>query len=139
MSEQIKNSLPEELPYDTVKIGLKCADRQNLYNRINLRVDLMIERGLLEEAREVLKKPLGATAVMAIGYKELAPYFNGEKPLDECVEHLKQETRRYAKRQLTWFGRDKDINWILTDECRNFEDVFQKAADICGSAGLVKK
>lgn len=139
MSEQIKNSLPEELPYDTVKIGLKCADRQNLYNRINLRVDLMMERGLLEEAREVLKKSLGATAVMAIGYKELAPYFNGEKTLEECVEHLKQETRRYAKRQLTWFGRDKDINWILTDECRNFEDVFQKVVDICGSAGLVKR
>lgn len=139
MSQQIKNSLPEELPYDAVKIGLKCADRQNLYNRINLRVDLMMEQGLTEEAREVLKKPLGATAVMAIGYKELAPYFKGEKSLEECTEHLKQETRRYAKRQLTWFGRDKEINWILTDRCRDFEEIFQKAADICRSAGLVEK
>lgn len=139
MSEQIKNSLPEEQPYDTVKIGLKCEDRQKLYDRINLRVDLMIENGLLEEAKDVLRKPIGATAVMAIGYKELAPYFKGEKSLDECIEHLKQETRRYAKRQLTWFGRDKDINWIFTDKCRGFDEIFQSAVDICNSAGLVKR
>lgn len=139
MSEQIKNSIPDEPPYDTVKIGLKCEDRQKLYDRINLRVDLMIKQGLLEEAKEVLCKPLGATAVMAIGYKELAPYFKGEKGLDECIEHLKQETRRYAKRQLTWFGRDKDINWIFTDKCRDFDDIFQRAVDICNSAGLVKR
>lgn len=139
MSEQIKNSIPDEPPYDTVKIGLKCEDRQKLYDRINLRVDLMIKQGLLEEAKEVLCKPLGATAVMAIGYKELAPYFKGEKVLDECIEHLKQETRRYAKRQLTWFGRDKDINWIFTDKCRDFDDIFQRAVDICNSAGLVKR
>lgn len=139
MSEQIKNSIPDEPPYDTVKIGLKCEDRQKLYDRINLRVDLMIKQGLLEEAKEVLCKPLGATAVMAIGYKELAPYFKGEKSLDECIEHLKQETRRYAKRQLTWFGRDKDINWIFTDKCRDFDDIFQRAVDICNSAGLVKR
>lgn len=139
MSEQIKNSIPDEPPYDTVKIGLKCEDRQKLYDRINLRVDLMIKQGLLEEAKDVLCKPLGATAVMAIGYKELAPYFKGEKSLDECIEHLKQETRRYAKRQLTWFGRDKDINWIFTDKCRDFDDIFQRAVDICNSAGLVKR
>lgn len=139
MSEQIKNSIPDEPPYDTVKIGLKCEDRQKLYDRINLRVDLMIKQGLLEEAKEVLCKPLGATAVMAIGYKELAPYFRGEKSLDECIEHLKQETRRYAKRQLTWFGRDKDINWIFTDKCRDFDNIFQRAVDICNSAGLVKR
>lgn len=139
MSEQIKNSIPDEPPYDTVKIGLKCEDRQKLYDRINLRVDLMIKQGLLEEAKEVLCKPLGATAVMAIGYKELAPYFKGEKSLDECIEHLKQETRRYAKRQLTWFGRDKDINWIFTDKYTGFDEVFQRAVDICNSAGLVKR
>lgn len=139
MSEQIKNSIPDEPPYDAVKIGLKCEDRQKLYDRINLRVDLMIKQGLLEEAKDVLCKPLGATAVMAIGYKELAPYFKGEKSLEECIEHLKQETRRYAKRQLTWFGRDKDINWIFTDKYTGFDEVFQRAVDICNSAGLVKR
>lgn len=139
MTQQIKDSVPEEEPYSPVKIGLKCLDRQKLYDRINLRVDLMMEQGLLDEAREVLSQPLGATAVMAIGYKELAPYFKGEKTLDECVEHLKQETRRYAKRQLTWFGRDKEIHWILTDECGNFEEVLQRALDICRSSGLVKE
>lgn len=139
MSQQIKSSLPEEEPYCALKIGLKCADRQKLYDRINLRVDKMMEQGLLEEAKEVLSRPLGATAVMAIGYKELAPFLNGEKTLEECREHLKQETRRYAKRQLTWFGRDKEIHWILTDECRDFEEVFQKAADICRSSGLVNE
>lgn len=139
MTQQIKDSVPEEEPYSPVKIGLKCLDRQKLYDRINLRVDLMMEQGLLGEAREVLNQPLGATAVMAIGYKELVPYFKGEKTLEECVEHLKQETRRYAKRQLTWFGRDKEIHWILTDECGNFEEVLQRALDICRSSGLVKE
>lgn len=136
MSRQIENSLPKEAPYDAVKIGLKYADRQKLYDRINLRVDRMMEQNLLEEAKQVLSKPLGATAVMAIGYKELAPYLNGEKTLEECVEHLKQETRRYAKRQLTWFGRDKEIQWILTDQCRDFEEILQRALDICRSSGI---
>ncbi len=139
MSQQIKNSLPEDTPYDAVKIGLKCEDRQKLYDRINLRVDLMMEQGLLEETEKVLNKPLGATSVMAIGYKELAPYFKGEKSLEQCVEHLKQETRRYAKRQLTWFGRDKEIHWILTDKWEGFQDIVEQAENICISAGISKK
>ena len=90
----------------------------------------MLRQGLLEEAREVLSSPLSATSVKAIGYKELAPYINGEDTLDNCVEKLKRETRRYAKRQLTWFKRDKEINWLYVDEEPNFEALLDKAVQI---------
>ena len=90
----------------------------------------MLRQGLLEEAKEVLSSPLSATSVKAIGYKELAPYINGEDTLDNCVEKLKRETRRYAKRQLTWFRRDKDINWLYADEYDSFEELFTAAVSI---------
>ena len=102
-------------------------DRKKLYERIDRRVDIMLERGLPEEAREVLSSPLSQTAVMAIGYKELSPYIRGEEPLEACVEKLKRETRRYAKRQLTWFRRDKDIHWLYADEYDSFEELFAAA------------
>ena len=120
MTEQMANSHPEESPYEPVKLGLNFLDREKLYERINKRVDLMMEQGLVEEAREVLQSSLGATAVKAIGYKELAPYFNGETTLEACIEKLKRETRRYAKRQLTWFKRDSEINWLYLDSTNRF-------------------
>ena len=67
---------------------------------------------------------------MAIGYKELIPYFNKEKKLEECIETLKRETRRYAKRQLTWFNRDEEINWIFVDRFNNFDEIFNYAISI---------
>ena len=102
-------------PYDAIKIGLNANDRQFLYDRINMRVDSMIDVGLLDEAKKFLSMNLSSTASKAIGYKEFIPYFNGESSLEECKDVLKMETRRYAKRQLTWFKRDKDINWFLID------------------------
>lgn len=102
-------------PYDAIKIGLNANDRQFLYDRINMRVDSMIDMGLLDEAKKFLSMNLSSTASKAIGYKEFIPYFNGESSLEECKDVLKMETRRYAKRQLTWFKRDKDINWFLID------------------------
>ena len=120
----------EESPYDAIKIGLGFLDREKLYERINLRVDLMLKNGLLEEARQVLGSELSRTAVKAIGYKELMPYFEGEQSLEECIEKLKRETRRYAKRQLTWFKRDKEINWLYVDEEPNFEALLDKAVQI---------
>ena len=90
----------------------------------------MLRQGLLEEAKEVLSSPLSTTSVKAIGYKELAPYINGEDTLDNCVEKLKRETRRYAKRQLTWFRRDKDINWLFADEYDSFEELLSAAVSI---------
>jgi len=90
----------------------------------------MLEKGLVDEAKQVLSNDLSSTSKMAIGYKELIPYFSGERSLDECTEILKRETRRYAKRQLTWFNRDKDINWILVDKFNGFEDILKYAETI---------
>ena len=78
----------------------------------------------------MLSSPLSFTSVKAIGYKELAPYINGEDTLDNCVEKLKRETRRYAKRQLTWFRRDKEINWLYADEYDSFEELLSAAVSI---------
>ncbi len=130
ITEQNERSRLIPSPYKAIKIGLSFNDRQKLYDRIDLRVDLMLRQGLLEEAREVLSSPLSATSVKAIGYKELAPYINGKDTLDNCVEKLKRETRRYAKRQLTWFRRDKDINWLYADEYDSFAELFLAAVSI---------
>lgn len=104
-------------------IGINFRDREKLYERINLRVDIMLENGLLEEAKTALSRSGGA--VQAIGHKELSGFIKGECSLDEAVENLKRQTRRYAKRQLTWFNRDKRINWIYADET---EDILKEAA-----------
>lgn len=104
-------------------IGINYRDREKLYSRINIRVDMMLKSGLLEEAKTALSKNGGA--VQAIGHKELSGFINGECSLDEAAENLKRQTRRYAKRQLTWFNRDKRINWIYADET---EDLFTEAA-----------
>lgn len=130
ISEHNRKSKLQGSPYSPVKLGLKYEDRQKLYDKINLRVDLMLEKGLVNEAEEVLSKNLSQTSKMAIGYKELIPYFKKERSLDECVEKLKRETRRYAKRQLTWFNRDTEINWILVDKFDSFEDILKYAETI---------
>ncbi|MCR5635937.1 MAG: tRNA (adenosine(37)-N6)-dimethylallyltransferase MiaA [Clostridiales bacterium] len=137
MTRQKIDSRAVPSPYDTVYIGLKCADRENLYNRINKRVDNMLEQGLLNEAKEMLGKDLSATAGAAIGYKELKPYFDGAISLNEAVENLKRETRRYAKRQLTWFMRNGKINWIDIDLLDfDISKVLRRAVEICERGGI---
>ncbi len=113
--EQRLLSHREESPYRPIMLAVSCRERQNLYNRINARVDQMVGNGLVEEARRWIDQP-GQTACQAIGHKELAPYFSGKKSLEECLKHLKQQTRRYAKRQLTWFRRDERIHWVFSDD-----------------------
>lgn len=130
ITEQNEKSKLVKSPYSPVKIGLNFKDRAKLYERINKRVDLMLENGLENEAKDVLSSKLSFTSIKAIGYKELMPYFNGEKTLDECVEKLKMETRRYAKRQITWFKRDLDINWLYADEYNSFEELLADAVEI---------
>lgn len=130
ITEQNKNSKNEESPYSAIKLGLNFEDRQKLYDRINKRVDLMVEAGLVSEAKRVFNSELSFTSVKAIGYKELFPYLKGELPLEECIEKLKQETRRYAKRQITWFKRDKEINWLYPDKAESFEQLFEQAVQI---------
>lgn len=116
-------------PYKAIKIGLTASDREFLYERINRRVDLMLTSGLLDEARAFYDSPYGTTANAAIGYKELLPYLRGDLSLDECVENLKRATRRYAKRQLTWFRRDPSIHWFEIDRM-SFDEIFSSALTI---------
>ncbi len=128
-TEQDENSMKDSSPYKPLFIGINYKNRENLYNRINLRVDKMIENGLVNEAREFYKMPFSKTASQAIGCKELKPFIDGKKSLDECVEKLKQETRRYAKRQITWFKRNKEINWYYPDE-QNYDIIVNSCISL---------
>lgn len=114
-TEQNELSKREESPYDVTLIGITYEDREKLYERINLRVDLMLKNGLLDEARKAYNDASSGGAVQAIGHKEFFDFFSGEITLDEATENLKRATRRYAKRQLTWFNREVRINWIYAD------------------------
>lgn len=116
ISQQNEESHKKSAKYNFCIIGLNAHDRKFLYDRINKRVDVMLNQGLIEEAKQFFAVNVSNTAKQAIGYKELKPYFDGEMTLDEAVSNLKMETRRYAKRQLTWFRRNKDINWLYIDE-----------------------
>lgn len=106
----------EKLPYDFDLYAINW-EREELYSRINKRVDIMISNGLLEEAKALFEMdlPLDATALQAIGYKEIFPYFKSEESLEDCIETLKRNSRRYAKRQLTWY-RKMNIHWFKPDE-----------------------
>lgn len=125
LSEFKAESRLEESPYESIIIGLNFSDRQKLYDRINKRVDIMIENGLISESKKVFESGEMKTAANAIGYKELIPYFRGEASLDECIDKIKQETRRYAKRQLTWFRKNAKIQWIMLDEFDNTEKISE--------------
>ncbi len=104
--------------HESLIIGLRFEDRERLYERINLRVDMMMEAGLLDEVGRLVSMGLAdtVTAGQAIGYKEFYPYLEGTSSLEECVEKLKQESRKYAKRQMTWFRRNPRIKWITLDD-----------------------
>lgn len=137
MTQFIEESRLVPSPYDDVRIGLNCKDRQNLYNRINKRVDIMVQQGLIEEAEKFRTLSYSKTAVKAIGYKELEPYFTGEITIEEALENLKRETRRYAKRQLTWFRRDEKIKWIYTDEITS-QQIVDLAIEYVEKSGIIK-
>lgn len=130
ITEQAENSKNNPSPYDALIIGLNARDRAFLYGRINRRVDIMVENGLVEEARTCLSSD-NATAAQAIGHKELMPYFLDDATLEQALEHLKQQTRRYAKRQLTWFNRDERINWLYIDEYEDFVALVEAAVALC--------
>jgi len=104
----------KERPFNIVKIGLN-RDREELYQRINQRVDEMMENGLLDEVRGLYDKR-SVNALNTVGYKELFDYLDGRWPLEEAVERIKGNTRRYARKQLTWFKRDKDVMWFHPDQ-----------------------
>ncbi len=122
---QNKNSHNEEPPFEALYIGINYENRETLYNRINKRVDNMLASGLVSEAEKMLSKA-GKTSKQAIGHKELAPYIKGEIALEEAVENLKRETRRYAKRQLTWFRKNESIYWLYADKM-SFDELVESA------------
>lgn len=119
------NSRTEETPYEFEIIGLTCSDRQILYDRIEKRVDIMVQSGMIEEARGIYNSKKLTTAHQAIGYKELIPYFEDKMTLEECISKIKLETRHYAKRQLTWFRRDKRITWYEIDKFVNYQNFLE--------------
>ena len=100
----------------SLKIGLNFKNREILYEKINSRVDFMIKKGLLNEAKTIFSKKVSKTASQAIGYKEFGKYFSNEISLEEAILKLKQNSRNYAKRQITWFKRYNDIHWFFLDE-----------------------
>ncbi len=136
-------------PYDALVVGLNYTNRDLLYGRINRRVDMMLSMGLVEETRRL--RDMGVfrvcpTAAQAIGYKELIPYLDGVSTLEACAEVLKMATRRYAKRQLTWFGAKDYVTWVSCDtpdstgELRNFEDIVNNVEKLFhkrGSCGIL--
>ena len=129
MTRQLEES-HRESPYDVCFIGIDATNREFLYERINRRVSVMLENGLEEEAREYLSKENTATSSQAIGCKELKPYFDGEITLGEAADNLRQATRRYAKRQLTWFRRNKEINWLMADKFNSKNEMYENAFEI---------
>jgi len=102
-----------ESQFDTYLIGIKWP-RAELYQRVDLRVDLQLKRGLIDEVKKLLKKgyPENLPSMSSLGVKEIIPYIRGEQTLDECTNILKQNTRNYAKRQMTWFRKYDTVHWL---------------------------
>jgi tRNA dimethylallyltransferase len=137
---QLRNNT-EEIPieFNICMIGL-IMDRQKLYTRVNLRVDKMIREGLIEEVRRLLDMGYSKELVsmQGLGYKEIISYIEGQYSLEEAVDKLKQSTRHFAKRQLTWFRRDARIHWIDLDKFNNRNDIIENIAQyIAGKFNLV--
>ena len=130
-SELDEESRPEESPYDYVYLAIDM-DRELLYNRIDKRVDIMLSDGLLEEVKAYVLPNLSkmSTAAAAIGYREAVWYFKGLCTYDEMTELLKRNTRRYAKRQLTWLRKNNEVNWL------DYKDSFNQAAEIIDKKGF---
>lgn len=118
-----RTNTAKQRPFEIVKIGL-MRDRDELYQRINIRVDQMMNDGLLEEARKFYPYRK-LNSLNTVGYKELFQYFDGEWSLEFAIEKIKQNSRIYSRKQMTWFKRDKAINWINLSDY-SVEDVFQK-------------
>lgn len=123
MSYWNAQSKKEQSPYDVCYIVLDYYDRDRLYDRINQRVDLMVQDGLLEEAESILKTEYAPTAMQAIGYKELKPFFDGTLTLEKAIDNIKQSTRRYAKRQLSWFRHVENKYTIFVDQFETEEQI----------------
>lgn len=137
---QVNLESVQEPLYDALIIGLNM-DRELLYERINRRVDIMMEQGLETEVKNILAMGIdgNSTAMQAIGYKELTRYFDGKISKEAAIEKIKQESRRYAKRQLTWFRRNEKINWVLLQSDYNYDKIVIQSCAIADKFGIIKK
>jgi len=124
---ELRTGVKKQRDFNIVKIGLN-RPRPELYERINQRVEVMMQDGLLEEARQFYPHK-HLNSLNTVGYKELYDYMDGKCSLEEAVQKIKQDSRRYAKRQLTWFNRDKDIHWFHPDEVSGVIDFVKLIAE----------
>ena len=136
---QVNIESERETLYDALIIGIDM-DRELLYERINKRVDIMLESGLLDEVKALMNKGFdkSSTAFQAIGYKEFISYFEGEISFAEAVEKVKQESRRYAKRQMTWFRRNENINWIVLQNDYSYDKIIKNSCMQVDKFGIIK-
>ena len=118
--------------YTPLWLGLDFASRQELYDRIDLRVDIMLQQGLVEEIRRLLDRgiPEKCTALQAIGYKEFVAALGGNGTVQEAAELVKQSSRRYAKRQLTWFRRNPNVHWLTRQPGQGSSEIFEAARQV---------
>ena len=126
-TQQEIESRKKENPYQYYVYAINM-ERALLYDRINKRVDIMVEQGLIQEVQNLLKKyKTYPTAMQALGYKEIKEYFDGNLTKEEAIEKIKQETRRYAKRQLTWFRKNKETIWLdgTNDKSENIKVIMK--------------
>lgn len=126
-------------PYEAVYIYLQYRDREILYDRINRRVDMMIEKGLVEEAKEYFSLHEDYTSAQAIGHKEIAGYLKGELSLSEAKDNLKKATRHYAKRQMTWFRKNSKVHSIYCDDYKDISEAVDAAERIINDSNLFKE
>ena len=118
--------------YRPLWLGLDFYSRQALYDRINMRVEIMLQQGLMEEIRQLLASgiPKNATAMQAIGYKEFVDALDGKISIQEAAAQVQQSSRRYAKRQLTWFRRNPEIHWLTRQPNDDFDEILRKARQV---------
>ena len=118
--------------YNPLWLGLDCQERSELYSRIDLRVDIMLQQGLIEEIQSLLASgvPANSTAMQAIGYKEFVEALKGNGTIAEAAESVKQASRRYAKRQLTWFKRNKNVHWLIRNSGESGAEILEKARQV---------
>ena len=135
------NRMTQSLPprYDALTIGLRFAQREAMWGRIDRRVDEMMEQGLVEEVRSVLQRgvPAGCTAMQAIGYKEMVQAVMNDGDVLAAAEEVKLRSRQYAKRQLTWFRRNEATRWHEWGECPDFQEALRTSTRYMEESGIL--